>query len=178
ADHAERVFVHHVCFGNHCDAARDGEQPANFEMLAGLRLNRFVGGDDHQGQIDAADAGQHVAHKALVARNVNESEPDFFTAGRSQLKMRETEIDSNAAALLFFQTIGINAGEGFDQRGLAVVNMAGSAEDDGLHWFMSLCSKPLVITLFSNPSVLHQSARPSPASRLATYRNLSLRSKA
>jgi hypothetical protein len=45
----------------------------------------------------------------------------------------EAEINSDAAALLLFQTIGINTGQGLDQRGLAMVNVSGGAEDDGLH---------------------------------------------
>ena len=74
ADDAERVFIHQVGFGDHGDAARNGEQPADFKMLARLRLDGFVGGDHHQHQVDAAHAGQHVAHKALMAGNVDETE--------------------------------------------------------------------------------------------------------
>ena len=138
AHDAERVFVHHVGLGNHDDAARDGEQPADFEMLAGLRLDGFVGGDDHQHQVHAAHAGQHVADKALVARHVDEAQPDFFSAGRRQFKVGEAEIDGDAAALLFFQTVGINAGQGFDQRGLAVVDVSGGADDDRFHVSLSV----------------------------------------
>jgi len=83
-----------------------------------LRLNGFVGGDNHQHQIDSAHAGQHIANKTLVAGNVDEAEADFLAAGSREFQMREAEIDGNTASLLFFQTICINAGEGFDQRGL------------------------------------------------------------
>jgi len=48
-------------------------------------------------------------------------------------KMRETEVDGDAAALLLGQAVGIGAGEGADQRALAMVNMAGCPHDDGLH---------------------------------------------
>jgi hypothetical protein len=47
--------------------------------------------------------------------------------------MSEAEIDSDTAALFFFQTVGVNAGQGFDQRGLAVVNVPGCTDDDGFH---------------------------------------------
>ncbi len=47
--------------------------------------------------------------------------------------MGEAEIDGDAAALFLFQTVGIDAGEGLDQRGLAVIDMARGAGDDMLH---------------------------------------------
>src|SRR5579871_833556 len=131
---AERVFVNHVGFGNHSNAARNGEQPADFKMLAGLRLDGFVGGDDHQHQVHTAHAGKHVAHKAFMARNVDKSESYLFSARRSEFKVGEAKINGDAAALLFFQTIGIDAGQGFDQRGLAMVDVSGGADDDGFHW--------------------------------------------
>ena len=55
--------------------------------------------------------------------------------------MGEAEIDGDTAALLFFQTVGVDTGEGFDQRGLAMVNVSGGADDDGFHLFLSLRSK-------------------------------------
>ncbi len=50
--------------------------------------------------------------------------------------MRKADVDGDAAALLFFETIGIDAGERFDQRGLAVVDVTCGADDDGLHGSM------------------------------------------
>ena len=44
------------------------EQPADVEMLARLRHDRFVRGDDQQHRVDAGGAGEHVAHEALVPR--------------------------------------------------------------------------------------------------------------
>ena len=43
-------------------------------MLARLRHDRIVGGDDEQGQIDAGGAGEHVLDEALVARHVDDAE--------------------------------------------------------------------------------------------------------
>jgi hypothetical protein len=56
-----------------------------------------------------------------------------LAARYGQFEMREAQIDGDAAALLFFQAVGINAGQGFDQRGLAVIDVAGGADDDGFH---------------------------------------------
>jgi len=47
--------------------------------------------------------------------------------------MGETDIDGDAAALLFLQAIGINTGEGLYQRGLSVVDVSSGDDDDGLH---------------------------------------------
>ena len=84
---------------------------------------------DEEHQVDAADAGQHVLDEALVAGHVDEAEAE---AGR-ELQVREAEIDGDAAALLLFEAVGVDAGEGFDERGLAVIDVAGGADDDVLH---------------------------------------------
>ena len=102
-------------------------------MLARLRLDGFVGRHHQQHQIDAADAGQHVAHKALVAGNIDQANADRLSGGTRQVEVGEAEVDGDAAPLLFFQTIGIDAGERADQRALAVVNVARSADDHRLH---------------------------------------------
>ena len=60
--------------GERDDAAADAEQAADVEVLAGLRLDGFVGGDDEEHQVDAADAGEHVLDEALVAGDVDEAE--------------------------------------------------------------------------------------------------------
>src|SRR5262249_36714441 len=127
---------------NHGNAARDGEQPANLKVLARLRLDGFVGGDHQQHQVDPANSGQHVADKALVAGDINESQAQLgsifvaplHAAGRVEFQVREAKINGDAAPLLFFQAVGIDAGQGFHQRGLAVVNVAGGADDDGFHY--------------------------------------------
>ena len=72
---AEDVGIHQVRLGERDDAARDAEQAADVEMLARLRLDRFVGGDHEQHQVDAADAGQHVLDEALVPGHVDEAQP-------------------------------------------------------------------------------------------------------
>lgn len=36
--------------------------------------------------------------------------------------MGKADVDGDAAALFFFQAVGVDAGEGFDQRGLAVID--------------------------------------------------------
>ena len=45
-------------------------------------------------------------------------------------KVSEAEIDGDAAALFFFQAIGVDAGERAHQRGLAVIDVPGRADDE------------------------------------------------
>jgi hypothetical protein len=55
-------------------------------------------------------------------------DPDLEAAGETQV--RESEVDGHAAALLFGKTIGVDPGESRDQGRLAVVDVAGSADDE------------------------------------------------
>ena len=47
--------------------------------------------------------------------------------------MREAQVDGDAAPLLFLQAVRVDARERLHQRGLAVIDMAGRADDDMLH---------------------------------------------
>src|SRR4029077_16555429 len=99
----------------HGDAAANRKQAANIEVFASLRLDPFIGGDYQQNQVDAADAGKHVAHKALVAGDVDETEANFAAIGRGKFEVRKSNVDGDAASFFFFQAVGINAGQGFHQ---------------------------------------------------------------
>src|ERR1035438_10363499 len=71
-------------------------------MLAGLRLDGFVGGDDEEEQIDSAHPCQHVLDEAFVARNIDKAQAQF----RRQFEVGEPQIDGDAAALFFLQAVG------------------------------------------------------------------------
>ena len=47
--------------------------------------------------------------------------------------MREADVDGNAAALFLFQAVGVNAGQGLDQRGFAVIDVPRGTDNDRLH---------------------------------------------
>mgnify|MGYP003694321301 CR=1 FL=1 len=72
------------------------------------------------------DAGQHVLDEALVAGHVH----DLDGQAAGLLEEGEAEIDGDAAGFLLRQPIGIGAGQRLDQRGLAVVDVPGGADDD------------------------------------------------
>ncbi len=50
-------------------------------MLARLRHDAVVGGNDEQDEIDAGRTREHIAHEFLVPRNVDEAE-DAAVRGR------------------------------------------------------------------------------------------------
>ena len=68
-----------------------------------------------------------VLHEALVPRHVDE--PTSFA--RRERQVREAELDGDAALLLLLEPIGVDAGQRAHERGLAVVDVPGGAEDDG-----------------------------------------------
>ena len=119
------VVVGQVGLGERHDAALEAQQVDDLQMLDGLRLDAFGRRHDQQGGIDAGGAGQHVVHEALVARHVDEAELPAV----AQVAVGVAEIDGDAARLLFLQAIGIDAGQRFDERGLAVIDMARGADD-------------------------------------------------
>ncbi|MNC94695.1 hypothetical protein D3C83_116100 [compost metagenome] len=47
--------------------------------------------------------------------------------------VRKPELDRDAARLLFFQAIGIDARQGADERAFAVIDVAGGADDEIRH---------------------------------------------
>ena len=68
----QRLVVHEIRLGEDDDALLDVQQPADVEVLARLRHDRFVGRDDQQHAVEPADAGEHRLHESLVARHVDE----------------------------------------------------------------------------------------------------------
>ena len=94
-------------------------------MLLGLRHHAVVGCDGEQHEIDAVRAGEHVADEALVAGDVD----DTGAGAVGQREVGEAEVDRNPALLFFFEAVGVLAGERLDERGLAVIDMAGGADD-------------------------------------------------
>jgi hypothetical protein len=62
--------------------------------------------------------------EALVAGNVDEADP--VVAGG---EVGEAKVDGDAPPLLLAPAVAVDAGQRLDQRGLAVVDVAGGADD-------------------------------------------------
>ena len=67
---------------------RDAEQVEDRQVLARLRHDALVGGDDQQREVDAAGAGEHVLDEALVARHVDDARRCAADGSVSQAKPR------------------------------------------------------------------------------------------
>ncbi len=124
-DVAPPRLVDEIDFAQHDQAATYAQQIDDRQMLARLRHDAVVGGDDQQQKIDAARAGQHRMHEPFVARHVDEAD-HFAVCGR---QIGEAELDRDAACFLFFETVGVDAGQCLYQRGLAVIDMTGGTDD-------------------------------------------------
>ena len=94
-------------------------------MLLALGHHAVVGGDGEEHEVDAVGAGEHVADEALVAGDVD----DAGAGAVGQGEVGEAEIDRDAALLLLLEAVGLLAGERADERGLAVIDVAGGADD-------------------------------------------------
>ena len=74
-------------------------------MLARLRHDAFVCGNDKSNGVDSVSAGQHVFYKPLVARNIDKTDPRG-----TQSQIGKAQIDRDPASLFFRQTIGVVSG--------------------------------------------------------------------
>ena len=123
----------------------EAKQAEDFEVFASLRHDGIVGGDDEQGEIDAGRPGEHVLDEALVAGHVHDAE-----AERRQIEVGEADVDGDAAGLFFGEAVAVDAGQRLDERGLAVVDVAGGAEDQvACHERFLGAGRKLIIT--TNP---------------------------
>ena len=110
------------------DAAADPEHANDLEMLPGLRHDRLVGCDDEEHRIDPSGAGEHVPDEALVTGHVHEGDADALPLG-----MGEPEVDRDAPALLLRQAVRVDAGQGANESGLAVVDVTGGSDEEAIH---------------------------------------------
>jgi hypothetical protein len=128
ADEIEPFGIDEVALGQDDDAKLDFEEIENGEMLPRLRHRSFVGGDDEHRRVDPADAGQHVLDESLVTWHIHNAD----APSARQREMSETEVDRHLPCLLFGEAVGIDPGQRFDQRRLAVVDMARRTDNEGL----------------------------------------------
>ena len=91
-----------------------------------MRHDAFVRGDDEQGGIDTADAGQHILD--MKSRWPGTSTmPTVSPSGKSN--QAKAQVNGHAAGLLFGEPVRIDSAQFFDESGFAVVDMPGGADD-------------------------------------------------
>ena len=112
-----------IALGDRHRATRDAEQVEDAKVFACLRHHTIVGGDHQQRAVDAGSAVDHRRHEFLVPRHVDEGE----LAAAGQWREGVAQLDRHAALLFFRQAVARHAGEGTDERGLAVVDVTGGS---------------------------------------------------
>ena len=72
--HERQPFrLHRVGLGDDGEARRDLELLEHDQVLAALRHDAVVGGDDQERHVDARGTGNHGAHEVLVPRHVDDA---------------------------------------------------------------------------------------------------------
>ena len=119
------VGRHEVRFRQHRQAGGDPEQRADREVLQGLRHDPLVGGHDQHHHLNAAEPSEGVVDEPFVAGHVDEADLPAVLDHRG-----EAEVDRDAALLLLFPAVAVDPGQGLDQPRLAVIDVAGGADDE------------------------------------------------
>ena len=116
-----------IRLGHDRHAVTDRERVEQREVLERLGARPVVGGDDQQRRVDLARADEHVADQPVVAGHVDEVE----LGAVGQREVGVADVDRHPAAALLGQAVGVDPGQRPEQRRLAVVDVAGGADDDG-----------------------------------------------
>src|SRR3989338_8813084 len=97
----------------------------DIEVLFGLGHHAVVGRYCEEDEIDAVSAGEHVADKSLMSRDID----DACLAPVWKVKVGKAQVDGDPALFFFLQSVGILYGQSFDEARFAVVDMSRSADD-------------------------------------------------
>ena len=115
-----------VDLGEDDDPVLEAEECEDVEVFAGLGHDAVVGGDDEEDEVDAGGAGDHVLDEAFVSGDVDDAD----AASVGEVEGCEAEVDGDFAFAFFLEAVGVDAGEGADEGGLAVVDVPGGANDE------------------------------------------------
>ena len=115
-------------------AAAHRKQAADIEVFASLRLDPLIRRNHEHHGIHTPRARSHVSDEMGVSRNIDEAESNRPPIWCLCIQRGKAQIDGDATALLFGQTIGIDPGESTDQRRLAVIDVTRRSNDDGPVW--------------------------------------------
>jgi len=99
------------------------------QMFPRLRHDPFIGGNNQNHEIDTGRSGHHVPDKPLVAGNIDNPEGPAVRKAQGG----KSEFDRNPPLFFLPETVGVHAGESFDQSRFAVVHMAGRSHHKMLH---------------------------------------------
>lgn len=93
-------------------------------MFSRLGGNALIGSNHQQHSVNPAYTSQHIVDEVAVTRCHN---ADLFSVW--QLKSRKTEFYCHFPLDFLLGSVGMHSGEGCNQCGFAVINVAGSPND-------------------------------------------------
>ena len=127
-------IVDPIDFGQDYDSPGNPQKIQDGQMLAGLWHHPFVRSNDQHCGVDPADAGQHVFDKIDMSGHIDNSDCLWgeLRGQRRELTPGKPEVDRHAARFFFFEPIRVHPRQRPYQRRLAVIYMAGSAENTHL----------------------------------------------
>ena len=125
------------------------QQIQDLQVLAGLGHGAIVGGHHQQDEVDPRRPGHHGVDQLFVAGDIDEAQD----LARGQGLVGIAQVEGDAAGLLLRQAVGVDAGEGAHQGGLAVVDMAGGPDDHGRAPGSAAPGPPRLIGPVAPPSV-------------------------
>ena len=116
-----------IGLGHDRDPVPDLERIEQRQVLDGLGARSVVGRHDQHRGIDLARPDEHVADQPVVPGDVDEVE--LGAVGQGEVGV--ADVDGHPAPALLGQPVGVDPGQGPQQRRLAVVDVAGGPDDDG-----------------------------------------------
>ena len=99
-------------------------------MLAGLGFDPLVGRHHQDDDADATETGQSVVQEAFVPGHVDEADLQITVFGARVFEVSEAEVDGDASGFLLGPAVTVDAGQGLEEAGLAVIDVASGADDD------------------------------------------------
>lgn len=79
-------------------------------MFEGLGHDAIVCGDDEHADFDSGGSGDHGLDELFVAGDIDDAKADT-----GEVEVGEPEFDGEPAGLFLGESIGVDAGEGFDE---------------------------------------------------------------
>ena len=128
-------FIHQINFGHGNESVLDAHEGTDFHVLPGLGHDAFVGGNGHGDNVDAAGPGHHVFDKFFMARHIHNAHHFAAFQGNGC----KPELYGDSPLFFFLESVGFNAGQGPDEAGFAMVNVACGAQYDLVHCVFPLC---------------------------------------
>ena len=102
----------------------------DLQMLFGLGHPAVVRCNNEEREIYRPHTSDHVPDEIFVAGHIDDADMELLLVGSLQNQLCEAELDGDLSRFFFGQAIGINSGERFDQRALAVIDVTGRRDDE------------------------------------------------